>query len=207
MVRKNEQKKNEERKLNKKNLTAIFAVVLFLVILILSLITLASTVKSKDNLAFLKYRYYIMDTNSHPSIAQRGDFVIAKKLKYGEVKVGDSIVYGGKKVYYCDEVIETKKNNTVTKMIIAESDGVKYQFSESDISGKVVKVIPKLGYIITFLRTPLGFVFFIIFTICIFLLIRFVYVRGLKKKEEQQIEEPENEEEIKKQIEEINNEK
>lgn len=62
------------------------------------------------------------------------------------------------------------------KIIIAENDGIKYQFEESEIEGKVVYSIHKVGNIITFLRTPIGIIFFILFIICLFILLRMVFV-------------------------------
>lgn len=148
------QRKEQNKVTNKKVVTQIVAVVLFVVILILSLITIASSVKAK-NLAFLRYRYYIMRSKSQPEIARVGDLVIAKKLDNGHIQVGDNIVYGDGKFYYCDEIVQSKKMNTTTKIIIAEKDGVRYQFSESEIEGKIVKTIPQLGDIIAFMRTPI----------------------------------------------------
>lgn len=173
----NNTQKKKVFEFNKKTITACIAVLLFIIILVLSLITLFSSVKA-SNLAFLDYRYYIMDATSKENIAKKGDLVIAKKAKYGQTSIGDSIVYGDGKVYYCDSVVDVKKNNTVTKMIIAENAGIKYQFSEDEISGKVVKVIPGLGSFISFLRTPLGIVFFIGIVICIALLLKFAFIRA-----------------------------
>lgn len=176
-----ENKKEQKKYFNKKVITSIFAVILFVSILVISLITLASTVKA-SNLALGKYRFYIMKSESQPEIASKGDLVIAKKLKLGEAKPGDKIVYGDGEFYYCDNVEQTKKINTITKMITAQRDGIKYQFSEDEIEGKVVYTIRELGDIVSFLRTPVGTVFFIIFVICIFSLLRILFVG--KKNEE-----------------------
>ena len=164
------QKKSRDIR-TKKRFLQVFIVIFSLTILILSLITLASTVKAND-LAFGRYRFFIMRTESRPEAAEKGDLVIAKKLDVGELKTGDYIVYGGNKTYYCDKVAEIKKVNIVNKVITAESNGVSYQFNEADISGKVIKNYHKIGNIITFLRTPVGIVFFILFIICLFALLR-----------------------------------
>ena len=149
----------------------IAIIIISVTILILSLITLASTVTA-SNLAFGKYRYFIMATDAQPKIAEKGDLVIAEKTNLGKIKVGDSIVYGDNEIFYCDEVVEIKKANIVNKVIIAEKNGVSYQFDESEISGIVVKNIHKLGGIITFLRTPVGIILFTLFIICLFALLR-----------------------------------
>lgn len=138
----------------------ISAIMLFIAIFITFLYTLYSSVIA-SNLAFGDYRFYIMDAENQTNIALKGDLVIAKKLKLGEVQVGDKIVYGDGKFYYCDDVVEIKKKNTVVKMITAEVDGIRYRFSEEEISGKVTKNIHFVGNIINFLKTPIGTLIFI----------------------------------------------
>ena len=191
--------KEQKKFFNKKLITSFIAVILFVSILVISLITLASTVKA-SNLAFGTYRFYIMKSESQPEIALKGDLVIAKKLKLGEIQPGDKIVYGDGKFYYCDNIEQTKKINTITKMITAQRDGIKYQFSEDEVEGKIICTIHELGDIISFLRTPIGMLFFIVFIICVFLLMRIIFIG--KKKENNPIEdekfELDNENSIKK---------
>ncbi len=165
----------------KKNITQIIEVVLFVFILVISLITLASTVKY-SNLSFLRYRFYIMRSDANPEIAKNGDFVISKRVKIGEIKEGDYIVYGDGEYYYCDEVVEMKNNGNVIKTVIAEKNGIQYQFSETQINSKVVKVIPEKGNIISFLRSVLGMVLYAAVVICVFILLRFLLIN--KKTEE-----------------------
>lgn len=162
--------------MNKKIITQIIACILFAFILIVSLITVFSSIKAK-NLAFLNYRFYAMKAEEQPEIAKKGDLVIAKRLKYGEAEVGNKIVYGNGEVYYCDEIVETKKTDKISKIIISEKNGIKYQFSEDDVSGKVVKVIPKIGSLITVLRSKLGIILTSIVIICIFVLLRMALLK------------------------------
>jgi hypothetical protein len=176
MEENNKPKKKRNIRVRKRFLQA-FIVIFSLTILILSLITLASTVKAHD-LAFGRYRFYIMKTESKPEAALKGDLVIAEKLDVGNLKTGDYIVYGDNKTYYCDKVAEIKKVNIVNKVITAENNGVSYQFNEADVSGKVIKNFHKIGNIITFLRTPVGIVFFVLFTICLFALLRILITYG-----------------------------
>ena len=73
------------------------------------------------------------------------------------------------------------KINTITKMITAQRDGIKYKFSEDEEEGKIICTIHELGDIISLLRTPIGMLFFIVFIICVFLLMRIIFID--KKKE------------------------
>lgn len=110
------------------------------------------------------------------SNTEDGDLIIVKKTKSDEIQIGDDIVYGDNEFYYCNNIAQTKKVNTITKMIIAEKDGVRYQFDESEIEGKIVFSIHKIGNIIIFLRTPMGILFFILLIICLFVLLRLLLI-------------------------------
>lgn len=178
----NEKYKHKDNKIKTSARITIILTLLVLMITIM-LITLFSTMFA-SNLAFLKYKFYVMDTDSQPYIAEKGDLVIAQRSLPGQVVKGDKVVYGGNKFYYCDDVVETKKVNTVYKMIIAEKEGVRYQFEESEIEGKVVKTIPNLGNIVLFLRTPLGIILYIVFTICVFILLRILLLRRKDEKDD-----------------------
>lgn len=176
-------KENEKKPIIKRTALRTFIAVFSLIVLILSLITLASTVKAQT-LAFGRYRFFIMRAESYPQIAEVGDLVIAQKLEPGELKIGDPIVYGdNKEVFYCNNIINVKKSNIVNKVVLAEKNGVSYQFSESEISGKVIKNIHKLGNIITFLRTPVGIILFLLFVVCLFALLRILVTYNKHKYE------------------------
>lgn len=165
---------NKQMKSNvnvKKRSLQAFIVVFSLTMLILSLITLASSVKA-SNLAFGRYQFYIMKSTSQPDIAESGDLVITEKANPGEIKSGDKIVYKDNEIYYCDSVVETRKVNIVNKIIIAEKDGVSYQFDENDVQGKVKVKMHKVGAIFTFIKTPVGIVFFTLFILCLLALLR-----------------------------------
>ena len=161
----------------KKIILLIFAIFLFVFMLIMLLITLYSTVRA-SNLAFGKYSFYIMKSDSQPEIAKRGDLVITKIHKNEEIQLGDKIVYRDNDLYYCDKIEETTEKANITKIITIQKDGIKYQLSENEIKGKVICSIHGLGNIITFLRTPVGMVFFIVFMICIFLVMRKLFINN-----------------------------
>lgn len=179
MSNKNVQKK----KIYKDNIIKLkVKIVIILTILVLMLVLMLMTIFATtvaSNLAFMDYKFYIMESGEQQNIAEKGDLVIVKKTKPGDVVKGDNVVFGDKKFYYCDEVVETKKVNTVYKMIIAENEGVRYRFEENEIEGKVVGKVYNLGNVILFLRTPLGITFFIIFIACVGMLLKILIVDGL----------------------------
>ena len=149
----------------------IFIIIYFLLTLIVSLVVFSSTIRKSD-LAIGETSFYIMRSDKKNDVAQKGDLVIVKKIDANDMQEGDNIVYGDNKTFYCDNVVKIKKINTISRIIIAEKDGISYQFTENAIQGTVVKTIPNLGNIISFLRTPVGIILYIIFTICIFILLR-----------------------------------
>lgn len=169
-----EQMKNDKPS-SKKIVLEVFIVIFSLIIFVLTLITVYSSAKFND-LGFGKYSFYIMRTDSRMYAAMEGDLVIAERQKLGELKVGDYVVYGGKKKFYCDQVAVIKDVDIVNKIITAESNGVSYQLNEDDIQGKVVKNIHNLGNFISFFRTPLGIAIFVVFTICLFALLRMLII-------------------------------
>lgn len=175
----NSKQKTNVSKLILRTIIMIYA----LILLITTLFVLACTVKN-DNLSFGKYQFYIMKTDEHSEFAEPGSLVIVREYRKDEVAVGDYIVYGDGKYYYCNNVLSVNKNNIIKRMIFAEKDGIKYQFDEDVVEGKIVKVIPKVGNIIKFFRTPIGIVIFVIFTVCLFVLLRVIFTR--KKDDEKQ---------------------
>lgn len=180
----------KQEKHNYKKITLQVCILLITFIMIIgTLITVISTIKSSGNLSFGEYKFYIMKTEAKGNIAKKGDLIIVKRItKSDELKTGDDVVYANNGFYYCDRIIQTKKVNTITKLIIAEDNGIKYQFDEDEIEGKVISNIHNIGNIITFLKTVFGIIIFILFIICLFILLRMLLVHGKKCNEINNIE-------------------
>lgn len=176
-----EENSNKNKCNYKKIILQIFIVLFSLTLLIVTLITMTSTIKSSNNLAFGKYKLYIMKEGYKTGIAKEGDLIIVKKTKSDEIQVGDNIVYKDNKFYYCDNIVQTKNLNTVTKIITAENNGIQYQFDASEIEGKIVLKIHNIGNIIIFLKTPVGIILFILFIICLFTLLRVILIHNKNK--------------------------
>lgn len=149
----------------------IFIVLFSLCLLMVTIIVISSTIKSSGNLAFGKYEFFIIQENYKTDPAEIGDFVIVNKDATNEIKVGDNIVYKDNKIYYCDKVVQTRNVNKMLQITIKDN-GIKYQFDKNEIEGKVIFKVHKIGNIITFLRTPIGIILFILFVICLFYLLK-----------------------------------
>ncbi len=176
-----EENSNKNKCNYKKIILQVFIVLFSLLLLIVTLITMTSTIKSSNNLAFGRYKFYIMKEEYKTDIVEAGDLIIVKKVKSEEIQIGDNIVYKDNKFYYCDNIVQTKKLNTITKIITAENNGIRYQFDASEIEGKIIFKIHKIGNIILFLRTPVGIILFILFIICLFTLLRVILIHNKNK--------------------------
>lgn len=159
----------------------MFIVLFSLCLVTITVITITSTIKSSGNLAFGKYEFFVTREDNKTNATEKGDLIIVNKDATNEIKVGDSIVYEDNKIYYCDDVIQTRNVNNELKVIIKENDIIKYQFDEREIEGKVTFKVHRIGNIIIFLRTPIGIILFILFIICLFYLLRRLLVNYKNK--------------------------
>lgn len=159
----------------------IFIVLFSICLLIVTIIATTSTIKASGNLAFGKYEFFIIKEKYNTNTAEKRALIIVNKEAANEIKVGDSIVYRDNKIYYCDNVVQTKNVNNELKIIIKENDVIKYQFDQNEIEGKVIFKLHKIGNIIIFLKTPVGIILFILFTICLFYLMRRLLVNYKNK--------------------------
>lgn len=171
---------NEDIKMKNQNVKKIFLktfiAVFSIAILIIMLVTIISTINSSNNLAFGNYKFYIMKADSLSNVASKGDLVVVKKHKPDEIQVRDNIVYKSSNNYYAETVIETKKADIVNKIIILEDNGIKYQFDETEIEGKVLLNIPKIGNLIIFLKSPIGIIVFLLFITCLTIILRTIFI-------------------------------
>lgn len=171
-----EENSNQNKCDYKKIILQIFIILFSFILLIVTLITMTFTIKSSDNLAFGKYKFYIMKDGNKTGIAEDGDLIIVKRTKSDEIQIGDNIVYEDNEVYYCAKIEQTKKSNTITKLITDENDGIRYQFDVKEIEGKIIFKFHNVGNLILFLRTPLGIMLIFLFLIFLFVLLRIILV-------------------------------
>lgn len=171
-----EENSNQNKCDYKKIILQIFIILFSFILLIVTLITMTSTIKSSGNLAFGRYKFFIMKEGYKTGIAEDGELIIVKKTKSDEIQIGDNIVYEDNEVYYCAKIEQTKKSNTITKLITDENDGIRYQFDVKEIEGKIIFKFHNVGNLILFLRTPLGIMLIFLFLIFLFVLLRIILV-------------------------------
>jgi len=111
----------------------------------------------KGNIKFM----IIQSGSMKPSI-KTGDMVIVKPAK--EYMVGDIISFGKANALTTHRIYDIKntgnRNSYFTKGDFNNAPDQKAVFKEN-ISGKVLINIPYLGYVIHFIKKPLGFIFVI----------------------------------------------
>lgn len=108
--------------------------------------------------------FLVQSGSMEPSI-RAGDVVVIEKLdEYFENDVVTFVDDEGRRVTH--RIIAEKKvggKKSFSTKGDANRSGDRGEIEEGDILGKVIWTIPKLGYVINWLRTPYGFVGMIVF--------------------------------------------
>lgn len=144
--------------------TINFIIELFSWILIgFFVITIVMTLLSNFNL-LRGYRSFLVQSGSMEPSIMMGDVVItAKGNQYYQGDVVTFLDRDGRTVTH--RILENKETNGVT-MLITKGDANRSkdrdEIAHNQILGKVALVIPKLGFIIAFSRTPLGLIILVI---------------------------------------------
>ena len=172
-------KKSDKKKKRKKILKIICLPINILIILIVLYVGYSKFLKKEDNISFMGYTQYIILTGSMEPEYNVGDLIIVKSIPEDEKKLNDVITYVPKgendtishrlieieekegKAYYT-----TKGDNNNT----ADSDPVEY----SQIKGKVVFKISKIGIVITEFTTGTGILILVLIGV-------FSYIREDRK--------------------------
>lgn len=168
----------------KKNVIILKRIIDVIIIILLYNIILVfiSCLNKIDDVSIFGYKAYIITTDSMKPSINSGDVSIVRKTKEDKIEIGDVITFkqdnkvithritsieeqDGKKVY------TTKGDNNNLE------DNKKVEYSE--IEGKNVLTIPKLGYVINALENQI--VFLIMFLLLLILL--FFKIRKEEKKE------------------------
>ena len=119
------------------------------------------------------------------------DAVIVKRTSDSIIDIGDIITFKSTDSRYegltvTHRIVGTQTISTGDLVYRTKGDNNRIEDSavvkKENIYGKVVLKLPKVGYIKDFLRKPLGFILFII---CPIILILFINIRNINKREEE----------------------
>jgi len=135
-----------------------------IILIVLSAIILHSIIipAMQGNLHFL----IVLSGSMEPSI-HTGDIVVSSKVDIKDLKEGDVITFRYEGEKNCITHRITKIMNTEFGMFFktkgdANEDEDARLVKDSEIIGKVVFVIPYLGYLPVFVKTPLGYITLIV---------------------------------------------
>jgi len=107
----------------------------------------------------------VLTGSMKPSI-NSGDIVVIKSIQPDKLTIGDVITYKkNNKTLITHRVINIENvDNKIFLKTKGDDNNVsdEYIIEEDMILGKMIFKIPKLGYIGGFIRTPLGFIIFIV---------------------------------------------
>lgn len=171
----NKRKKNVE--IAKKVIDVIIIILLYNIILVF-----ISCLNKIDDISIFGYKAYIITTDSMKPSINSGDVSIVRKTKEDKIETGDVITFkqGDKVITHRITNIEEKDGK---KVYTTKGDNNNLEDDEkieySQIEGKNVLTIPKLGYIINALENQVVFLFIVL----ILLIFLFLRIRKEEKKE------------------------
>ena len=129
-----------------------FMIFLIFLILIFLISTYQIQIRKKEYSTILGYSLFIISSGSMEPTLDVGDDVIIKKTS--NINKGDIIVYKDDvlNMLVCHRVVEVKNNKI--KCQGDNNNSVDRDINSSQVIGKVIMVIPKIGYIQTYIRKP-----------------------------------------------------
>lgn len=155
-----------EEKENKKKPSSIAGTVILIIVGAVLVLNLAIVVMGFINPqripSFFGYKYLVVLTGSmageKPDCFDAGSLVIIKECDVSEYNVGDIITFQtGSDITTTHRIIEEKNGTFITKgdsNNIADTSPV----TPDKIEGKVIYAIPNIGYIMQFIRSPIGMI-------------------------------------------------
>lgn len=139
----------EKRKKKEVMIKNVLKVILILLIYNMILLGI-SAMDNNENINIFGFKSYIITTNSMEPNIRMGDAVICKKIKTEDLKEGDVITFSkdGESITITHRIIKIEDNNG-KKSYITKGDNNTLEDNEkvedSQIRGKMVIVIPRIG--------------------------------------------------------------
>lgn len=108
-----------------------------------------------------KYRSFLVQSGSMEPSIMTGDIIITKT--FDQYKNNDVITFeDDQQRRVTHRIIDNQDNNQIITKGDANRSQDNKNINKNQIIGKVILVIPKLGYIVSFSKSLLGFLIFII---------------------------------------------
>ena len=166
----------------------------FLLAIVLTTYILLEVFAPDKTIDVLRYKSYVVVTTSMEPDIMVNDMIIVHKVKEEDLRVRDAITfdvyipelgYNSKVTHYIGDIEEIDGETIIYKTQGATKDPGDYdvwknadnevvEISYDDIDGRVVLVIPYLGYAVSILRNPIGLLLLIANIGIVYLLVKVI---------------------------------
>jgi len=130
---------------------------LVLFILINVILIIRSAVSGKEMPLIFGYGKAVVATGSMEPVIEPGDMIIFHEQ--GNYEAGDIVVFEAEN-FVTHRIIETTENGFITQGDANNKDDG--EIHGEQIIGKVVYIVPKVGYIVDFIKSPFGMLVLVI---------------------------------------------
>ncbi len=153
-------------------------------LLIIPISLLAIYILSSNFRLFGIYQSFLVQSGSMEPAIMTGDVIVIKSVNTYQINDVITFTNNSDKVV-THRIIEVNDNNgekTFNTKGDANRSGDDDAIAPSQVIGKVIMVIPRLGYIVAFSKTPLGIMFLLLIPAAIFALDELVKIKNVQSK-------------------------
>jgi signal peptidase len=144
--------------------------IIILILILVVILSIVSNVKGNNDYVLDYLSLKVLSGSMEPDI-KVGDVVVVKKVDGSDIKAGDVVTYKiGNDIYVTHRVVEAVEEDG--KFLFKTKGDANNKedddwIKEENLVGKLAFHIPKAGYFVDFVRTPIGFVCFFVAPISI----------------------------------------
>ena len=173
-------KRRKNKEIKRKRIVSICVYIILIPILIYNInLIIKAIIKPNETPSFFGIKTYVIISGSMEPNINIGDIVIAKSIKNKEesIKVGDIISYRKGQNVITHRITNIEKDENGILRIATKGDNNNTEESEriliNNIEGKVITIIPKIGYITLILKDKV--------LIILIFIIAYVYISKTEK--------------------------
>ena len=173
-------KRRKNKEIKRKRIVSICVYIILIPILIYNInLIIKAIINPNETPSFLGIKTYVIISGSMEPNINIGDIVIAKSIKNKEesIKVGDIISYRKGQNVITHRITNIEKDENGILRIATKGDNNNTEDSEriliNNIEGKVITIIPKIGYITLILKDKV--------LIILIFIIAYVYISKTEK--------------------------
>ena len=144
--------------------------IVFVLIMIFIVVGIVGNLSGKSDKLYniVRYRTYVIVSPSMKPTIDAGDLIFIKKVDINNLKKGDIVSFKNDDIIATHRIVDIDDKKVVTK---GDNNNIEdYPTDKSDIIGKFIFAIPKIGYVISYAMSPVGMV-----TIALVIIFIFIY--------------------------------